>query len=385
MKTSTKYFFAAVAAWMIPSPCLAVDRQTGSGETDGYHLVWQDLFDGDELDPLSWDIEVNGNGGGNQELQYYTDRPENVTLGDDGEGNKCLIITAKREYYKGKGVTSGRLTTKGRVAFTHGKVEAAIKFPKTADGLWPAFWMMGNDIDDVGWPRCGETDIIEMGNQTGIVNHCQERYFNGASHWGPAWPQISSAKSLNASYSLQDGEFHLFTLIWDENGYKMYYDLDRNPQARPYYSMTCPVKDPANEKDPGNYFHKPNFILFNLAVGGTFPNIYNLKDITALNEENGYKASMYVNYLKIYQKGLPGEYLDFINQPSGLQEIAEESGEGSIRLGESAIEGDGDLTLYSLDGMVIAFSSEGRIATDSLEPGIYIARSGKNSMKIAMQ
>ena len=148
----------------------AVEPQVGTGETDGFRLVWQDLFDAEELNPLRWEIEVNGAGGGNAELQYYTDSERNVRLGKDEQGNGCLILSAIRENYLGKNFTSGRITSKNRVAFTHGKIEAAIRLPQTANGLWPAFWMMGNDYDQVGWPKCGEIDIMEFGHQDGINN-----------------------------------------------------------------------------------------------------------------------------------------------------------------------------------------------------------------------
>ena len=152
-------------------PAFAADQQVGTGDTDGYKLVWQDLFDAQELNPQRWNIEVNGSGGGNNEMQYYTDREKNVRLGDDGEGNGCLILTAKKEIYSGKSCTSGRINSKNKIAFKHGKVEASIKLPYTANGLWPAFWMMGNDYDKVGWPECFEMDIIEFGHQNGIERH----------------------------------------------------------------------------------------------------------------------------------------------------------------------------------------------------------------------
>lgn len=283
--------------------------QKGSGETDGYKLVWQDLFDNGVLNRDRWNIEVNGDGGGNNELQYYTDKSDNVSVGDDGQGNGCLILTAKREEYNGKHFTSGRINSKNLVHFTHGKLEASIRLPRTADGLWPAFWAMGNDFDQVGWPRCGETDILEMGNVGGINAGTQDRYFNGACHWGTSWPDYCYAQDHTNSYSLQDGEFHLFTLIWNEEAIEMYVDLDKYPYQEPYYRMTVPQNDPGNESSPGNYFHKSNFIIFNLAVGGGFPGIYDASGITALNSSNNNQASMYVNYVKVYQKGVDSETL----------------------------------------------------------------------------
>lgn len=367
---------------------VASEPQTGTGETDGYVLVWQDLFDAEELNPLRWDIEVNGAGGGNNELQYYTDRPENVRLGDDGEGNGCLILTARRENYLGKNFTSGRINSKNRTAFTHGKIEAAIKFPSTANGLWPAFWMMGNDYDAVGWPKCGEIDIVEMGNAQGISNGFQNCYFNGACHWGQSWPAASYANSLARSYSLQDGKFHVYTVFWDENSISMYVDLDRYPKQNPYYHMEIPANEPDNQWSPGNYFHKDNFILFNLAVGGDFTGIHQADAITALNEGNGNEASMYVNYVKIYQLGLTSEHLDCIDM--GDENVIESQISSPVLADNYKIQYDGttistdapNLTLYSMSGAPVCTSDTGTIATAGLAPGLYLASCESVSRKI---
>jgi beta-glucanase (GH16 family) len=269
-----------------------------------YKLVWQDNFDGTQLDETNnWSVEVNGNGGGNNELQYY--RRENLTVGlDPVSGQNCLIITAKKETFLGKTCTSGRLTTSGKMSFKHGKIEARIKLPKTANGLWPAFWMMGADYSSVGWPKCGEIDILEMGNANGISKGTQDRYFNGACHWGESWNGGSYpnyAKATTNSYSIQD-DFHLFTLIWDDNALKMYLDLDKYPTVSPYYEMTINQQDVA--PNPAHYFHKKDYVILNLAIGGNFTGISNINNVTALN--NG-DAKMYVDYVKVYQQGIAGE------------------------------------------------------------------------------
>lgn len=272
---------------------------TGSGETDGYKLVWEDQFNDGALDESKWYIEVNGDGGGNQELQYY--RAENISVGPDEDGNGCLIITARRENFNGKSFTSGRLNTSDRYEFTHGKVEASIKLPSTANGLWPAFWLLGADYDTNGWPRCGEIDIMEMGNSGGISSGTQDRYFNGAAHWGfyrdGAYPNYANSKTN--SYSLQDGEFHLFTLIWDDNSLSMYLDMDKYPDSAPYYKMD--INDTSDDWSTGHYFHHDFFIIFNLAVGGRFTGILNASGITALPQD-GDEAKMYVDYVRVYQK-----------------------------------------------------------------------------------
>lgn len=267
---------------------------------DGYALVWNADFTGSSL-PSNWNIEVNGDGGGNNELQYYCEKA--VSLGADPlEGKHCLILTATKEDYQGKKCTSGRVNSKGHTYFQYGKVEARIWFPKTANGLWPAFWMMGNDFDRVGWPACGETDIIELGHSNGFSGNKQERYFNGASHWGPKWDQhYQHANSITYDYSVEDG-FHLFTCIWTPEKVSMYVDLDKFPSAKPYYELSQPYSTETNS--PGYYFNKPNFIIFNLAVGGNFPGIYDINKVTALS--NG-PQKMYVDWLRVYQRGDQGE------------------------------------------------------------------------------
>lgn len=273
--------------------------ETGTGETDGYRLVWADYFNGNSLNTNNWNIEVNGDGGGNGELQYY--RAENVSVGKEPiSGKGCLILTAKKENYNGKTATSGRITTQNKVYFTHGKIEASIKFPHTANGLWPAFWLMGNDIAQVSWPRCGEIDVVEMGHVSGINNGTQDRYFNGACHWGfynssNTYPNYAQHKT-NA-YGMQD-DFHLFTLYWDENELRMYLDQDKYPDAEPYFQMS--ISDRNGDWATGNYFHKPFFVLFNLAVGGSFPQIWDINAVTALASG---EACMYVDFVKIYQQG----------------------------------------------------------------------------------
>ena len=136
---------------------------------EGYELIWSDEFDGDSLNTDNWTPEYGGHGWGNNELQFYTGRKENVDV-RDGK----LVMTAQKEDYNGSPVTSARLITLGKFEFRYGYVVASIKLPKTANGLWPAFWMMGNDIKSLGWPNCGEIDILEMGHSNGITDGTSE-------------------------------------------------------------------------------------------------------------------------------------------------------------------------------------------------------------------
>jgi beta-glucanase (GH16 family) len=192
-------------------------------------------------------------------------------------------------------ITSGRVNTRSKFSFQYGRIEASIKLPKTADGLWPAFWMLGGDLETVGWPACGEIDILEMGSGAGIAANSQERYFNGAAHWGslengghPNYTVFTASE-----YSLQDG-FHLYTLVWDAASVKMYLDIDKYPGAQPYFQMD--IQNAAVRA----YFQKPFFIVFNLAAGGVYTGIYESRGITALNAANNYEARMYIDFVKVY-------------------------------------------------------------------------------------
>ncbi|MBQ4007339.1 MAG: family 16 glycosylhydrolase [Muribaculaceae bacterium] len=278
------FTFLAAAAFMALNTMAA---------TADYQLVFSDEFNGTSLNTEVWNVEINGDGGGNGELQYYA--PGNVTV-----ANGMLNITAKRQSYLGKQFTSGRINTMGKAAFKHGKIEASIKLPSTANGLWPAFWLMGNDLSEgISWPYCGEIDVMEAGGRTGINNGVQDRYFAGALHWGPYTNgnHPMYAQDYTASYSVQDGEFHLYTLIWDDQKISMYLDLDKYPNAQPYFEMN--INDFSQSNSPGNYFHKRFFLLLNMAVGGSVPGINNANDVTALN--SGDKV-MQVDYIRVYQR-----------------------------------------------------------------------------------
>lgn len=268
-----------------------------------YKLMWEDNFDNPVLNETQhWNVEVNGDGGGNNELQYY--RRENISIEQHSSGVNCLVISAKRENFGGKLVTSGRLNTRGNISAKFGKIEARIKLPTTGNGLWPAFWMLGEDYSTVGWPRCGEIDILEMGNVSGISQAKQDKFFNGACHWGEVWTY--NAQNSTAPYSLQD-DFHLYTMIWDDANIKFYLDLDKYPSNTPYYTMSIAGADVAG--NVSHYFHKSFGIIFNLAVGGNYTGITgnaNINQITALPVD-GSPVKMYIDYVRIYQKGDVGE------------------------------------------------------------------------------
>lgn len=286
--------------------CLCASAEGTSATPDGYTLRWEDQFNGNTLNEKIWNIEVNGNGGGNQELQYY--RRENVEVGiDPATGENCLILTARRENFAGKAFTSGRVTTQNKAAFKHGMIQARIKFPHTANGLWPAYWMMGNDMSRYGWPRCGELDIVELGHANGIRNNTQDRYFGGTLHYGPnatteGHQQYSQEYLAPEDNPIANDEYHIITIEWDDKNLYMYYDLDGYTAAKKRQAryFTCDVTANDNDLAVGKYFQKPYFFLLNLAVGGSYPGIYDASGVTALPNA-GDEAKMYIDWVRVYQ------------------------------------------------------------------------------------
>lgn len=258
----------------------------GAVHAQDYELVWSDEFDDNTLG-TNWNIEVT-DAPYNHELEAYTSRPYNVNI-----ANGNLVLTARREHYGNRSFTSGRVNSLHKVSFTHGKIEARIKLPHLANGLWPAFWMMGEDFDTVNWPKCGEIDIMEMGMKNAIKTNATDSTVAGTIHWGEsiAKHQQSSSGDKTVSQNLTDG-YHIFTCEWDDDYLKFYVDND----ATPYFTASIKKGFSCSA-----YFHKPYFLIFNLAVGGDFTGITNPDDITALPQD-GSEAQMLVDYVRVYQK-----------------------------------------------------------------------------------
>ena len=258
----------------------------GAVHAQDYELVWSDEFDTNTLG-TNWNVEVT-DAPYNNELEAYTSCPDNVTIAD---GN--LVLTARRESYGSRSFTSGRVNSLHKVSFTHGKIEARIKLPHLANGLWPAFWMMGEDFDTVNWPKCGEIDIMEMGMKNAINTNATDNTVAGTIHWGESIAKHQQYTSGNKTVSqeLTDG-YHIFTCEWDDDYLKFYIDND----ATPYF--TASIKKGFSRSA---YFHKPYFLIFNLAVGGDFTGITHPADITALPQA-GSEAQMLVDYVRVYQK-----------------------------------------------------------------------------------
>jgi beta-glucanase (GH16 family) len=240
----------------------------------GYELLWNDEFNDTSIDGAKWIHEVNGNGGGNNELQYYTDRIVNSYVKD---GN--LFIVAEQEEFTGSDgtryYTSARMTTQETKSFMYGKITARIKLPY-GQGMWPAFWMLGLNIDQVGWPKCGEIDIMEMiggGDGRDNVTH-------GTLHWDNDGHQ-SQGNSKQLESGIFADDFHEFTIDWNSERIDWYLDNIR------FYSL-----DITNESL--SEFHQHYFIILNLAVGGNWPG--------DPIPETQFPQIMEIDYVRVYQK-----------------------------------------------------------------------------------
>lgn len=262
--------------------CGGQATQTGSTPTpsSSYQLVWSDEFsgpDGSAPDGTKWAIQTGGNGWGNNELEYYTSRPRNVQVSG---GN--LVITALKEDYTGprqvtRHYTSARLQTRGLFSLQYGRFEARIKIPK-GQGMWPAFWMLGNNIDTAGWPACGEIDIVEnIGKEPSSVH--------GTLH-APVYPP----EGYTAAYTLPNGqdfsdEFHVYAVEWEPQQIRLYVDGN-------LYATDTPAGSPQPNSWP--FDGQPFFLLLNLAVGGNWPGN---PDATTQ-----FPQQMLVDYVRVYQK-----------------------------------------------------------------------------------
>ena len=263
---------AVDSAWFTASPSgttttTPTPTPTPTPSPTGWTLAWADEFNGTALDGSKWNIELNGNGGGNNELQYYTARPENVRVTG---GN--LVLEARREAYMGKGYTSGRITTQNKHSWQYGRMEARMKIP-TGPGTWPAFWMLGNAIATAGWPAGGEIDIMEHVNN--------ESWVHGTIHWSNQNNTYSNygGKSGNLDFS----QFHVYAAEWDSSAIRYYVNGVK------YHEVSI-----AGGVNGTSEFHAPYFLLFNLAVGGNWPGNPDASTV--------FPHQMQVDYVRVFRK-----------------------------------------------------------------------------------
>lgn len=225
-------------------------------ELAGYSLAWAEEFDGPAGSPPSprtWQPETGGHGWGNQELQYYTGDTANAAL--DGASNLAIMVRRPdahlaRSQYDGCQYTSARLISKNLKSFRYGLVQARIKLPP-GRGIWPAFWMLGENVDQAGWPHCGEIDIMENFGTNPAAVH-------GTVH-GPGYSGTGGiTASLDAGSPLAAG-FHLYSACWEPGRLRWYAGNTL------YHTVT-----PANLRGNPWVFDHNFYLLLNIAVGGRF-------------------------------------------------------------------------------------------------------------------
>jgi beta-glucanase (GH16 family) len=267
--------FVLVAVWVAPAAA-----QTGGSASPAWKLVWSDEFNGSNgsaVDASKWVFDSGGGGWGNDELEYYTNRLQNSSQQD---GN--LVIKVLQEKYTGadgvsRNYTSARLKTLGKFSQTYGRFEARIKIPR-GQGIWPAFWMLGDDIEKPGWPACGEIDIMEnIGKEPALVH--------GTIH-GPGY---SGDKGIGGPYGLPGGQtfaddFHVFAVEWEPNAIRFYVDDH-------LYTTRTPADLPKGAK--WVYDH-PFFMLLNVAVGGGWPG--------SPDSTSAFPQTMLVDYVRVYER-----------------------------------------------------------------------------------
>jgi beta-glucanase (GH16 family) len=270
----------ALTPWL--SGCLAIHETPPRAQPlAGWTLLWSDEFyspDGSSPDATKWTFDVGGNGWGNHELEYYTKRLRNSRI---EKGN--LVITAEKESYTGddgvtRDYTSARLKSQGLFAQAYGRFEARIKIPE-GQGTWPAFWMLGEDITSLGWPKCGEIDVMEnIGKEPATIH--------GSLH-GPSTSAPTS--DLTSIFALPAGQnfandFHLYAVEWSPATVRFYVDAN-------LYATFRSSDWPAG----GQWvFDHPFFIILNLAVGGVWPG--------NPDASTKFPQSMLVDYVRVYTK-----------------------------------------------------------------------------------
>jgi beta-glucanase (GH16 family) len=252
-------------------PLLLSSCSGGSPAPRPWQLVWSDEFDGATLDATKWTVDLGSDFGTGQQ-DYDTDRPDNVSV----TGGQ-LALTARQESYSGHAYTSGRIETNAHFAQAYGRFEARIRVPE-GQGMWPAFWLLGNNYGDVGWPACGEIDVME-------VRGAEPTTAVGSLH-GPGGNNLTGAYTLPAGAKLSD-DFHTFAVEWEPGVVRWYVD---GALYETRTASTLPRSQPW-------VFDHPFFVILDLAVGGQFGG--------EASASTPFPQAMQVDYVRIYAR--PGE------------------------------------------------------------------------------
>lgn len=305
-------------------PVTGQPQEAASVAAAAYQLVWQDEFDGSSVNLSKWVFE-NGNLHVNNERQYYQAANASVSNGN-------LVITARKQTVEGQPYTSARLNTNGRFTTQYGRIEARIKLP-SAQGLWPAFWMLGANIGTVGWPKCGEIDIMEQVNTSNTIY--------GTIHW-----DANGYARYGGTTATSFTDYHVYAVEWDASEIRWYVDNNLFTRANILSNINSTEE-----------FHKPFFIILNLAVGGDFPG--------QTIDDSRLPASMYVDYVRVYSGSsgpggsapigatisIRGNNNAFISSENGLQ---------PIMCNRAAAAGWEQFTVVDAGGGKIALQNQGK-------------------------
>lgn len=264
--------FIGLAQLAVIAIMFAGCSNTTESEKREWQLVWQDEFEGPAgqlPDAIRWGYDI-GTDWGNAQLEYDTNRPTNVSL--DGAGH--LAITARKEAYQGQRYTSARINTRGLFEPTYGRFEARMRLP-WGQGLWPAFWLLGANIETVGWPACGEIDIMEYRGQQPSTVH-------GSLH-GPGY---SAGQAITRRFDLLrdrfDTDFHIFAVEWGSDYINFYVDDT-------FYQKVVP-----SDLKGTWVFNHPFYIILNLAVGGNY--------VGGPSDATPFPQTMLVDYVRVYKE-----------------------------------------------------------------------------------
>ncbi|WP_110514317.1 discoidin domain-containing protein [Herpetosiphon llansteffanensis] len=276
-----------------PSPTLTPTRTPTPTQTGNWNLVWSDEFNQTTIDQSNWRYIVNGDGGGNNERQYYTNgQNASITQDATADDGKALLIEARKEnpanytcWYGKCQYTSARLVTQGKRSWQYGRIEARMRLPY-GNGIWPAFWMMGNQGN---WPASGEIDIMELvgGNQCG--SECGDNRTHGYMWWSENGDRSDGAQAKNLPSGSYADAYHVFGVEWDAQQIRWTIDgqpLLRNDNGQP---LVLPITGSGKTE-----FHQPFYILLNIAVGGDWP-----LDPPA---SSVFPQRMYVDWVRVYQR-----------------------------------------------------------------------------------
>lgn len=328
---------------------------------EGFVLAYADEFNGDKLNSERW-LPYDGPADWDGSLSVFTGREANVEVKDGS-----LNLITRREDYEGMHITSGGVRSYGRMVYRYGRLDIRMLQPPTNNGLCTALWLVGYHYS---WPSSGEIDIIEQGHGDDIEQGNTPYVFFVDLFGGPQSTPTVPAFGMNpvAPYSLQDGDYHLYTMFWDKDRLLFFLDYDKYPDADPYYAVTIRAERPDDPNHVGSYFHHPFFIIMHMHAQQTAPQKYvvNPEDVTALNDANGHQATMKIDYVRLYQRNDPDEILEYLVPGDGIEPT------GVV---------DSEVYNSAEDSPVIYFNIMGQ-RVSSTAPGILIRKQGQDVTKI---